>query len=170
MTGAVASALIAAVLLGIVCGLLGTFVVIRRMALTGDMLSHAVLPGIVLGLAWNPDRNPLVVLACAVVAGVIGSMSMTAILRNTKLKADVALALVLSVFFALGIAMISRLQPAGVQAFLYGQVAAIDRNDLLLLSGVSLLTVILIPRILYPPEKRRLPWYWRSLLDQSCGG
>lgn len=145
MTEAVISALVAAVLLGIVCGLLGTFVVIRRMALTGDMLSHAVLPGIVLGLAWNPDRNPLIVLACAVVAGVIGSVSMTAILRNTKLKADVALALVLSIYFALGIAMISRLQPAGVQAFLYGQVAAIDRNDLLLLSGVSLLTVILVP-------------------------
>ncbi|HVJ46610.1 MAG TPA: metal ABC transporter permease, partial [Luteolibacter sp.] len=66
MTEAVISALVAAVLLGIVCGLLGTFVVIRRMALTGDMLSHAVLPGIVLGLAWNPDRNPLVVLVCAV--------------------------------------------------------------------------------------------------------
>lgn len=145
MTGAVASALAAAVLLGIVCGLLGTFVVVRRMALTGDMLSHAVLPGIVLGLAWNPDRNPLVVLACAVAAGVIGSVSMTAILRNTKLKADAALALVLSIYFALGIALISRLQPAGVQAFLYGQVAAIDRNDLLLLSGVSLFTVILIP-------------------------
>lgn len=145
MTEALISALAAAILLGIVCGLLGTFVVVRRMALTGDMLSHAVLPGIVLGLAWSPDRNPLVVLACAVVAGVIGSVSMTAILRSTKLKADAALALVLSIYFALGIAMISRLQPAGVQAFLYGQVAAIDRNDLLLLSTVSLATIILIP-------------------------
>jgi ABC-type Mn2+/Zn2+ transport system permease subunit/Mn-dependent DtxR family transcriptional regulator len=145
MTEAIVSALLAAVLLGIVCGLLGTFVVVRRMALTGDMLSHAVLPGIVLGLAWNPDRNPLIVLACAVAAGVIGSVSMSAILANTKLKADAALALVLSIYFAIGIALISRLQPAGVQAFLYGQVAAIDRNDLLLLSGVSLVTVIAIP-------------------------
>lgn len=145
MTGAIASALIAAVLLGVICGLLGTFVVVRRMALTGDMLSHAVLPGIVAGLAWSTSRNPLVVLVCAVAAGVIGSLAMTALLRGTKLKPDAALALVLSVFFAFGIAMISRLQPAGVQAFLYGQVAAIDQNDLLLLSAVSLLTVILIP-------------------------
>lgn len=142
---AASSALIAAVLLGVVCGLLGTFVVVRRMALTGDMLSHAVLPGIVIGLAWDPERNPLVVLACAVVAGVIGSMTMTAILRSTRLKPDAVLAVVLSVYFALGIAMISRLQPAGVQAFLYGQVAAIDRSDLLLLGVVSLLTITLIP-------------------------
>ena len=144
---AVSSALIAAVLLGIVCGLLGTFVVVRRMALTGDMLSHAVLPGVVLGLAWNPTRNPLLVLACAVVAGVLGSMTMNAILRSTKLKPDVALALVLSVFFAFGIALISRLQPAGVQAFLYGQVAAIDRNDLILLAAVTVVTVTIMPLV-----------------------
>lgn len=142
---AASSALIAAILLGVICGLLGTFVVVRRMALTGDMLSHAVLPGIVIGLAWDPDRNPLVVLACAVAAGVIGSMTMTTILRSTRLKPDAVLAVVLSVYFALGIAMISRLQPAGVQAFLYGQVAAIDRSDLLLLSVVSLVTVTFIP-------------------------
>ncbi len=146
-TAAVSSALIAAVLLGVVCGLLGTFVVVRRMALTGDMLSHAVLPGVVVGLAWNPERNPLLVLACAVAAGVLGSAAMTLILRATRLKADVALALVLSVFFALGIAMISRLQPAGVQAFLYGQVAAIDRNDLMLLAIVAGLTVTLVPLV-----------------------
>ncbi|RYD33807.1 MAG: ABC transporter, partial [Verrucomicrobiaceae bacterium] len=142
---AVSSAVIAALLLGVVCGLLGTFVVVRRMALTGDMISHAVLPGIVAGLAWSTTRNPLVVLGCAVAAGVIGTLTLTAILQHTKLKADAALALVLSVFFAFGIAMISRLQPAGVQAFLYGQVAAIDRNDLILLTAVTLFTGILLP-------------------------
>ncbi len=141
----ITTALTAAVLLGTVCGLLGTFVVVRRMALTGDMLSHAVLPGIVLGLALNPTRNPLVVLLCAVVAGIAGSWTMTAILRHTRLKADAALALVLSVFFALGIALISRLQPPGVHAFLYGQIAAIDHNDLWLLFTVCAATLVLIP-------------------------
>lgn len=144
-TAAVSSAIIAALLLGIVAGLLGTFVVVRRMALTGDMISHAVLPGIVAGLAWSSTRNPLVVLLCAVVAGALGSMTLAAILRHTKLKADAALALVLSIFFAFGIAMISKLQPAGVQAFLYGQVAAIDRNDLILLTGVTVVCASLIP-------------------------
>ena len=144
MTG-VTTALIAAVLLGTACGLLGTFVVVRRMALTGDMLSHAVLPGIVIGLALDPDRNPLLVLFCAVVAGVVGSWAMHSIVRHTRLKPDAALALVLSVFFALGIALISRLQPPGVHAFLYGQIAAIDRSDLWLLAAVCAATLILVP-------------------------
>lgn len=142
---AIFSALVAAVLLGIATGLLGTFVVVRRMALTGDMLSHAVLPGIVAGFAWSSTRNPLFVLGCAVVAGILGSATMGFLIRTTRLKPDAALALVLSVFFAIGIAMISRFQPAGVQAFLYGQVAAIDRSDLNLLLGVTALTAVLVP-------------------------
>jgi manganese/zinc/iron transport system permease protein len=141
----ITTALTAAVLLGTVCGLLGTFVVVRRMALTGDMLSHAVLPGIVLGLALDPTRNPLLVLLCAVAAGVAGSWSMAAILRHTRLKADAALALVLSVFFALGIALISRLQPPGVHAFLYGQIAAIDHSDLWLLLAVCAAALVIMP-------------------------
>ena len=142
---ALVAAGLAALLLGVVCGMLGSFVVVRRMALTGDMLSHAVLPGVVAGLAWSETRNPLWVLASAVLAGVVGSLTMHAILRHTKLKPDLALALVLSVFFAVGIAMISRFQPAGVQAFLYGQVAAIDRRDLLLLASVTGLSALLLP-------------------------
>jgi manganese/zinc/iron transport system permease protein len=142
---AVGSALTAALLLGISCGVLGTFVVARRMALTGDMLSHAVLPGVVAGLVWSTTRNPLVVLGCAVVAGWLGSVVMQVILRTTRLKPDAALALVLSVFFAVGIAMVSRYQPSGVQAFLFGQVAAIDGGDLKLLVWVTVVVLLLVP-------------------------
>lgn len=140
-----AAALAAAALLGTACGLLGTFVVVRRMALSGDMLSHAVLPGIVVGLTATPGRHPLLVLLCAVAAGVLGNMTVTGLLRHTRLKPDAALALVLSVFFALGIAMISKWQPAGVQAFLYGQIAAVDRRDLWLLCAVCLVTLLVVP-------------------------
>ncbi|RYD17885.1 MAG: ABC transporter, partial [Verrucomicrobiaceae bacterium] len=147
---ALQSATLAALLLGTASGLLGSFVVVRRMALTGDMLSHAVLPGVVAGLAWSETRNPLVVLVAAVIAGVAGSGIMSALLRSTKLKPDAALALVLSVFFAIGIAMISRLQPAGVQAFLYGQVAAIDQRDLILLLAVTAVTAVMVPLTFRP--------------------
>lgn len=142
---ALPSALVAAILIGATCGLLGTFVVVRRMALTGDMLAHAVLPGVVAGMAWTSSRNPLAVLACAIAAGVLGTLAMTAMIRHSRLKPDAVLALVLSVFFALGIAMISRLQPAGVQAFLYGQVAAIAPRDLVLLAVVGAVTLIAVP-------------------------
>lgn len=134
---AVGSALTAALLLGLCCGSLGAFVVVRRMALTGDMLSHAVLPGIVAGLVWNESRNLLLLLISAIVSGILGTMVLHGLQRGTRLKPDAALGIVLSVFFAAGIAMISMYQPAGVQAYLYGQAAAIDRRDLILLAGVT---------------------------------
>ncbi|WP_367873436.1 metal ABC transporter permease [Luteolibacter sp. Populi] len=130
-------ATLAALLLGISGGLTGVFVVSRRMALTGDMLSHAVLPGVVAGLLWSPDRNPLVVLACAVAAGLLGTGLLMALMRTTKLKPDAALGVVLSVFFAAGIAMISKWKPGGVNAYLFGQAAAISDADLWMLAATT---------------------------------
>jgi len=141
---ALESALLAALLLGLCCGSLGAFVVVRRMALTGDMLSHAVLPGIVAGIVWNGSRNPMLVLATALVAGMAGTGVMHALQRTTRLKPDAALGIVLSVFFAAGIALISMRQPSGVQAYLYGQFAAVDPRDLMMLAGVTLLTLTVI--------------------------
>lgn len=134
---AAGTAMVAAVLLGISGGLTGVFVVSRRMALTGDMLSHAVLPGVVAGLLWSPDRHPLFVLAFAVASGLLGTGLLMALLRTTKLKPDAALGIVLSVLFAAGIAMISKWQPGGVQAYLFGQAAAISRGDLALLAATT---------------------------------
>lgn len=136
------SALTVAILLGVLCGTLGTFVVTRRMALTGDMLSHAVLPGVVAGLVWQ--RNPLVALVAAIIAGMCGTAVMQSLLRTTRLKPDAALGIVLSVFFALGIALISIWQPSGVQAYLYGQAAAVDRRDLMLLACITVVSLALI--------------------------
>lgn len=142
---ALATAATAAVLIGLLCGWFGSFVVVRRMALTGDMISHAVLPGVVAGLAWSGTRNPLVVFGCAAVSGMLGSLVMRMILAHTRLKPDAALAVVLSVFFAIGVAMISVLQPAGAMAFLYGQIAAINGRDLILLAVVSACTFGISP-------------------------
>jgi len=142
---ALVTAAIAAVLIGLLCGFYGTFVVVRRMALTGDMISHAVLPGVVAGLVWSGTRNPLVVFGCAAVAGILGSFAMRVMLAHTRLKPDAALALVLSVFFAIGVALVSMFQPAGAMAFLYGQIAAIDGRDLALLAGVTGATFALAP-------------------------
>jgi manganese/zinc/iron transport system permease protein len=134
---AAGTAMVAALLLGISGGVTGVFVVSRRMALTGDMLSHAVLPGVVAGLLWSPERHPLVVLACAVVAGLLGTGLLMALIRTTRLKPDAALGIVLSVFFAAGIAMISKWKPGGVQAYLFGQAAAISMRDLGLLAATT---------------------------------
>jgi manganese/zinc/iron transport system permease protein len=131
--------LAASLLLGIGCGLIGSFVVVRRMALAGDAVSHAVLPGVVAGFVLSPSRNPLVVLGLALTAGLLGMLLVRAITTTTRLKEDAALGIVLAVFFALGISAISVYQPSGVTAFLYGQAAAVSWSDLLLMTGVTAL-------------------------------
>ena len=54
-------ALAGAILLGLTCGLLGSFLVVRKLALVGDTLSHAVLPGVAAGFLWNMDKNPVAI-------------------------------------------------------------------------------------------------------------
>ena len=73
-------------LIGICCGLLGSFIVVRRIALVGDMLSHAILPGIVLGFLWNATKDPVNLLIGAVIAGLLGAALATGLSRTTTLK------------------------------------------------------------------------------------
>ena len=95
-------ALIGSMLLGISCGLLGSFIVVRKMALVGDALSHAVLPGVALGFLWNMTKDPVAIFIGATVAGLLGTMVVSWITRTTRLKEDAALGLVLATFFAVG--------------------------------------------------------------------
>ena len=79
------------ILLGISCGLLGSFIVVRKMALFGDTLSHAVLPGVALGFMWNMSKDPLAIFIGATLAGLIGGALVTVISQTTRLKEDTAL-------------------------------------------------------------------------------
>jgi len=134
--------LAASLLLGIGCGLIGSFVVVRRMALAGDAVSHAVLPGVVAGFVLSPSRNPLVVLGLALAAGLLGMLLVRAITTTTRLKEDAALGIALAVFFAAGVSAISVYQPSGVTAFLYGHAAAVSLSDLLLMAVVTVVVAI----------------------------
>ena len=123
-------------LLGVTCGLLGAFMVVRRMALVGDALSHAVLPGVAVGFLWNMSRDPVAIFVGATVAGLIGTAFVSAITRTTRLKEDAALGLVLASFFAVGLCLLSLIQrqpsaqSAGLSHFLFGQAATIGPEDL----------------------------------------
>ena len=143
-------ALIGAVLLGISCGLLGGFIVVRKMALMGDALSHAVLPGVAAGFLWNMSKDPVAILVGATAAGLLGSVVVSALTRTTRLKEDAAMGFVLGSFFAVGLCVQSMIQgmnasdQSGLDKFLFGQVAAIGADDVALMSVVTAIVVTLI--------------------------
>jgi len=145
---AVIIALVGSLLLGLNAGLLGSFIVVRKTALVGDMLAHAVLPGIALGFLWNQTKNPLAIFIGAVVIGLLATFVMQAIIRTTRLKQDAAIGIVLSSFYAVGVCLINyigRLPTAsksGVESYLFGKAAALSSQDIWLMLGTTALTLI----------------------------
>ncbi len=140
-------------LLGFASGVVGVFALLRKRALVADALSHATLPGIAgafLAAGWlGIDRGSLpLLLAGAVVTGVIGVVCIQLMLRHTRLKEDAAIGIVLSVFFGLGVVGLSVIQSsspagsAGLKAFLYGQAATMLPSDVWLMAGVALVGAV----------------------------
>jgi manganese/zinc/iron transport system permease protein len=141
---------IAAICVGICCGLLGCFVVVRRVALLGDAISHAVFPGVVAGFMWSDERNPWIIFLCALLAGLFGVVVVRAIVSSTRLKSDAALGIVLASFFAIGIFWNSTQQFVGVNSFLFGDLTTISDDDLWLMLGSTFIVSILIFLFLRP--------------------
>jgi manganese/zinc/iron transport system permease protein len=137
--------------LGMVSGALGVFAVLRRQSLLGDAISHAALPGIALAFLLTGAKTPIVLLAGAAVAGMIGTLLIVTIVRTTRIPEDSALGIVLSVFFGFGLVLLTFVQrqptaaQAGLETFLFGQAATLVTADVLTiaaLGGVALLAVV----------------------------
>jgi manganese/zinc/iron transport system permease protein len=112
----VQTVLIGAALLGAISGMLGAFAVLRRQSLLGDALSHAALPGVCLGFLIAGGRDLGSVLLGAFVTGALAALAMMLIVRRTTLKTDAALGIVLSVFFAVGVVLLTVIQTQGGRA------------------------------------------------------
>ena len=114
-----------AAILGLVSGVLGSFAVLRRQSLLGDAISHAALPGIALAFLLTRSKAPLVLVLGAIASGWIGTLAVIEIVRNSRIKHDSALGLVLSVFFGLGLVLLTIIQrmpdatQAGLDKFLF---------------------------------------------------
>jgi ABC-type Mn2+/Zn2+ transport system permease subunit/Mn-dependent DtxR family transcriptional regulator len=138
------------VLLGITCGLLGAFLIVRRLALVGDVLSHAVLPGVAAGFLWNVSKDPVAIFVGATVAGLLGTMVVNWITHTTKLKEDTAMALVLAVFFGVGLVLMGIIQQlpdankSGIDKTFFGQAAALSGSDIKFMGGVAAATILLL--------------------------
>ena len=138
--------MIAAVMVGIVCAVVGTYVVLRGMAFFGDALAHAILPGVAVGyLVGGGERAPL--FWWAMVASVLSSLGIGAISRNSRIKEDTAIGIIFAGMFALGVALIStvRSYSADLTHFLFGDVLGVRSSDLWLIAvfgGIVLLAII----------------------------
>jgi manganese/zinc/iron transport system permease protein len=139
-----------AALLGLASGVLGSFAVLREQSLLGDALAHAALPGVCLGFLVAGGRSLGSILAGALVTGIAAALLVLLLTRRSRLKTDAALGIALSVFFALGVVLLTYIQgtqdasQGGLDSFLFGQAAAILRSDLGVMGGLTLLALGLV--------------------------
>ncbi len=137
--------MLAAVMVGIVCAVLGVFVVLRGMAFFGDALAHAILPGVAVGyLIGGGAREPL--FWWGLLTGVFAAIGIGTISRSTRIKEDTAIGIIFAGMFALGIALISsvRSYTADLAHFLFGDVLGVRPPDLLLTAafGAAILLIV----------------------------
>ncbi|MBP6783734.1 MAG: metal ABC transporter permease [Verrucomicrobiales bacterium] len=144
-------------LLGIAAGLVGSFLLLRKRSLMGDALSHATLPGVAIAFAvmvamGGSGKSLPGLLLGATLSGIAGIAMMLLIRNTTRLRDDVAMGFVLSVFFGVGVASLRMVQSmpgasaAGLESFIYGKTASMVQTDFVIIAvvaGLSSLTCLL---------------------------
>lgn len=142
--------MVGASILGCVSGALGSFAVLRKQSLLGDAISHAALPGICIAFLLTYSKHPLVLIAGALCAGWIGTFLMIAITRQTSVKQDSALGIILSVFFGLGLVLLTYIQKlptsrkAGLNNYLFGSASTLLMEDVVTMGILGGITIGLI--------------------------
>ena len=141
-------ALIASSLVGLMCGILGCFIVLRNMSLIGDALSHAVLPGIFFSFLIF-GYSTLGFFLGSTIAGVVSAVAISWIQQNVKTKNDAAIGIIFTAMFSIGIIGISWLnQSEGVHLdlkdFLFGNVLGISDEDIILTVAVAIYTIVCV--------------------------
>lgn len=137
-------------LLGIISGLLGTFVLLRGQCLFPDAIAHASLPGIATAYLLFASNNPFILLAGGMVFGAIGVCLVLLVSAKTVLKKDAILGIILSVFFGLGLVLLSIVQrrlpgnKALMQTYLFGNASALLPSDLITLFCVTFFVFLML--------------------------
>ena len=141
-----------AALLGMASGLIGSFAVLRRQSLLGDVVSHAALPGIAAVFLMTGTKDTVWLLIGALCSGLTATGFIIGVVRYSRVKFDTALALGMSVFFGLGLVLLTYVQKipnsnqAGLQRFIFGQAAVLLKSDILVIAvtGAALLALTLL--------------------------
>tara|TARA_B110000879_G_scaffold43594_1_gene61501 strand:- start:226 stop:1545 length:1320 start_codon:yes stop_codon:yes gene_type:complete len=135
------------VLLGASSATVGCFTFLRKKALVGDTIAHSILPGICLSFMIFETKDPLMLLLGAMVSGWLSVYIVDYISANSKIKPDTAIGLTLSVFFGVGVLLLTHIQhsgnaaQAGLDKFLFGKAASLVQNDVITFGIVSVLLI-----------------------------
>lgn len=134
-------ALFTSIMVGVICGVIGSFIVLRGMALIGDAISHAVLPGVAISYMLGINF-----FYGAVVTGMLTAIGIGYINQNSRIKNDSAIGIVFSAAFALGVILIARANSSiDLNRILFGNVLSVRSSDMwmtLIIGAIVLLTVI----------------------------
>jgi manganese/zinc/iron transport system permease protein len=136
-------------LLGAMAGTVGSFAVLRRRALVGDMLAHAALPGVCIAFLLAESRELVTLSAGALVSGLIAIGLVTLVTRWTRTREDAAIGIALTTFFGLGVVLLSGISrgrlggiSSGLDAYLFGEPGNMLTGDLKVLAVVGLLVAL----------------------------
>lgn len=138
--GFLQKALATSVMVGILAGVIGSFIILQGMALMGDAISHAILPGVaisyMLGFSYFYG---------AVVMGIITALSIGFVSENSKVKSDTSIGIVFSAFFALGIILLMKAQTAvDLSQILFGNVLSVRSSDMWLTLGIGVVVLLVV--------------------------
>lgn len=134
--------LIEAIIVGTICAVVGCYLMVQRLALLGDAISHSVLPG--LAIAFWLDIN---IFVGAFIAGIISTICINIIRNRSPIKEDAAMGIVFSAFFALGITLITLIQKENkidLNHYLFGNILGVtwgDIRDTVIIAVIILLVV-----------------------------
>ena len=147
------NAILGACLAGLTCGALGSFIILRRMSLFADMLGHAVLPGVAVGFILAGSKSTPALLLGSLAAGLLAAALTRAITSYSPIKDDASLGITLSLFYAIGIWLLSWItragpelssQSSGLNHYLFGNPAIIQTVDLVFLVSAAVVVLALL--------------------------
>lgn len=135
-------------LLGLTAGVVGCFAVLRQRSLLGDALGHATLPGLCLGYFLAGERSMPVLMAASLVTGLASILVFSGLRRFSRLREDTGIAIVLSVFYAVGIVGLTLINKrsnsgqAGLESFLFGKTSGMLLEDVMWIAGLAVVSLI----------------------------
>lgn len=134
--------LVVAILVGLICAVVGSYLMVQRLALLGDAISHSVLPG--LAIAFMVGAN---IFLGAFIAGVLSTVIIAWIKKQTPIKEDTSMGIVFSAFFALGVTLITLTQKKNkidLNHFLFGNILGVSWDEVIQTGAIALIVLVVV--------------------------